>query len=71
MPEVKKLVKTYKVRMICDKCGKGYMRPLGEVLTTFPLQYPHRCSACGHVENYTDTYPRMEYEEVDDDPGTG
>ena len=28
-------------------------------------------NACGHVENYTDTYPRMEYEEVDDDPGTG
>lgn len=56
-------VKTFEVDMICEKCNKGHMRPVGNiVLTTYPLQYPHECDNCGHVENYTKKYPYTIYE---------
>lgn len=58
MGEVKHEVKAYIVDMICNECGKGYMRPIGNVaLTSYPLQYPHQCSECGCVKTYTKTYP--------------
>ena len=62
-------VVSYKVRMVCDKCGAGYMMPTGEVMTTFPLKYPHKCSQCGFLDSYLDVYPRMEYHEtvIDDE----
>lgn len=64
MGEVKYEVKTFKVEMKCDKCGKGYMRPTGNVaLATYPLQYPHECTNCGHIEIYTRKYPYEVYEE--------
>lgn len=43
---------------VCDKCGKGRMRPhgFGELLS-YPPQQPHVCENCGHVENYAVVYP--------------
>lgn len=68
--EVKTRVITYKVRMVCDKCGNGFMRPTGDVLTVYPLQYPHKCSMCGRMDAYRETYPRIEYVEVEADDDT-
>lgn len=50
--------KTLIVENVCDKCGKGKMRPHGNsVLSTYPPQYPHICKNCGHMESYSVTYP--------------
>ena len=46
MAEEKYKVNTYEIHYKCDVCGKGYMRPTGEVLPTFPMQFPHRCEYC-------------------------
>lgn len=63
MGEIRHEVKTFLVDMICEHCGKGYMRPIGNIaLTTSPLQYPHQCDKCGYVENYTKNYPYEIYE---------
>ena len=58
MAEVKSEVKTFEIDMVCNKCGQGSMRPYGNiVLTTYPIQYPHQCTNCGNIENYTVKYP--------------
>ena len=65
MAEIKYEVKTYEIDMVCDKCGQGSMRPLGNiVLTTHPIQYPHQCTNCGNVENYTIQYPYIVEEKL-------
>ena len=44
--------------MVCDRCGKGKMKPYGNIIiTTFPEQYPHKCDSCGYEENYHIRYP--------------
>jgi hypothetical protein len=60
---VKKEVKTYKVYAYCEKCG-GLMHPTGEVLTSLPLQFPHKCCECGNREVFLQAYPSTEYEEI-------
>lgn len=60
--EVENEVKTIIIRMQCDKCGKGFMEPYGgAVLMSNPPLYPHKCSCCGHTENYTVQYPYTKY----------
>lgn len=49
--------KVLQVFMICDKCGRGEMRPTGETLMSNPPQYPHKCATCGNVENLLHPYP--------------
>ena len=49
--------KVLQVFMICDKCGKGEMRPTGKVLMSNPPQYPHKCVVCGNTENLLHQYP--------------
>lgn len=68
--EKAKLVKSYKVRLYCDDCGKEmeHVQPL-VVLDSFPVQYMYYCTnpdcpARGkHVYSYND-YPYMKYEEI-------
>ncbi len=57
--EVLEKAEVYMVNMQCDKCGKGIMQDISEgvALCSCPAQYPHKCSGCGHVENYTCQYP--------------
>ena len=31
------------------------------VLTSYPPQFPHKCSYCGNRENYTVQYPYTKY----------
>ena len=49
--------KVLQVFMICDKCGKGEMRPTGEALMSNPPKYPHKCIVCGNIANFPYHYP--------------
>ena len=65
MTEKRTEVRTIMVRLMCDKCGEGEMKPTGVCLTSNPPQYPHKCNKCGaEVTVRGKTYPRAEYEEV-------
>lgn len=52
----------------CPKCD-GNMRRKEDapILTTFPPQYTHQCSKCGHTEIYTETYPRIVFMTEDEE----
>jgi len=66
MEEIKE-VKTFKVDYKCPKCGKGYLRPTGTVLTSYPPQYPHKCTKCDYMETFMDkTYPYYTYKEIEE-----
>jgi len=60
--EEREKVKTIKVDYKCPKCDVGYLRPSGTVLTSYPPQYPHKCTECDYTENFNRTYPYIEYE---------
>jgi hypothetical protein len=63
--EVRKRVHTVKVDYRCPKCGNGFLRPTGRVLTSYPPQYPHKCNnpECDYGETFMDkTYPFINYE---------
>ena len=52
-------VQTYEMDFKCDICGKGWCRPTGEVLLTYPMKFPHKCNFCGAemiVEKHTYPY---------------
>ena len=66
MPELRHKCEVYRVDMKCPYCDKGYMKPTGVVLSTFPEQYPHVCDVCGYCETYYTTYPFNEYVEIND-----
>lgn len=36
------------------------MEPTGLVQTSYPPQYEHRCSVCGHEETYNVRFPHYE-----------
>ena len=59
-------VKTYQVELICDECGTP-MKFTGIVYTSYPGQYEHRCPKCGNVKCPECSYPRIEYECVEED----
>ena len=65
MSEQKKKVETYRIDMLCDYCGVGYMRPTGVVFTSYPAIYEHKCSVCGVKQKYQHTYPYTETREVE------
>ena len=62
--EIKKELKTYEVKMLCDECEKGFMISTGMAYMTSPPRYPHRCSDdyCRNEETYDVSYPRITYE---------
>jgi hypothetical protein len=62
--ESKKLVNTYIVDYECPECGEGVLKPTGEVLTSFPAQYPHKCTHCNHTETFRETYPKTVVEPI-------
>jgi hypothetical protein len=65
MIKVRKEVKTYMVRAMCE-CGGEYEHQ-GLVLTSWPAQYPHECNRCGKMETFLSQYPKFEYKEVEND----
>ncbi len=63
MGEIRHEVRTFLVDMVCESCGTGYMRPVGNIaLSTYPIQYPHQCYKCGYTQNYIKKYPYETYE---------
>lgn len=56
MTEVRKVQAT-QVDERCPKCGQGWMRGTGIVLTSNPPQYPHKCTNCGYTQTYGVQYP--------------
>jgi len=65
--EVRKQVIPFMIDFRCPVCDKGYMRRTGEILTSNPPQYPHRCNAdgCDHVMTFMGiSYPYMDYEDT-------
>ena len=60
--EVEYDAKPVLVKMKCDKCKEGFMEKDGNiVLTSYPPQFPHKCSCCGYRENYIKQYPYVKY----------
>lgn len=55
--EVGQEVKIIMVYQRCDKCGEGYMETNGNVLLSYPPQFPHICNNCGYREKYHKKYP--------------
>lgn len=64
MAETKLPVQTVQVDYTCDECGKGQMRFGGVTLTSYPPQYPHRCSECGAKKTFNVIYPHTAVEPI-------
>jgi hypothetical protein len=65
--EVKNEVKTVRVDYLCPKCEKGFLRPTGQVLSSNPPQYPHKCNNpdCDYYETFMGkTYPYIIHENI-------
>lgn len=64
-------VNTFKVEEICEKCGKGYMRPdpKGSIVHTMPPMYVHICTEklCGHTGTYANQLPALVYRDHEDE----
>lgn len=62
--EEEREVKTFRVDFRCPKCGIGYLRHNGAVLTSHPAQYPHSCQdqLCGYTQSFPHTYPYIRHE---------
>jgi hypothetical protein len=65
MKEKRTEVRTYVVRLMCEKCDGGEMLPTGIALMSSPPKYPHKCNKCGHEDTPRGgkRYPRTEHEE--------
>lgn len=61
-----KEVKCVMKRLYCDKCGTE-MRIQGFVFANCPAQYPYECPQCGYQEIVSDSYPRIDYVEVEEE----
>ena len=59
----KKEAKTYIVRLYCNNCGNE-MESTGVVLTSYPAQYPYECPNCGWKTTANEQYPKIEYQEI-------
>ena len=57
--EIKTEVKTFLVKMICDKCGEGEMIFNGFTKTSNPPWHVHKCNKCGNIEDYRTYYPKQ------------
>lgn len=61
--EIKTETKQIEVDFECPECKNGKLRPTGEELETFPIQYPHKCNECSYTETFVDIqYPYFIYD---------
>lgn len=60
MAERIEFLEPVRVTKLCDKCNEAMVFS-GQVLTTYPGQYPHYCSKCGNKQTYFQVYPGIEY----------
>lgn len=61
MPREQKPLRPIRVDYRCDKCGEGYYRPAGIMLSSNPPQFPHACSKCDDRMTFTEKYPTVRY----------
>lgn len=54
--------KVFVVEYRCPECKEGTLHPTGMVLTSYPAQYPHKCSKCSYMETFLEKYPKLSYE---------
>jgi len=59
-------VRTFKERLICERC-MGEFLATGECLTSHPPFYRHRCSSCGDTVLMDEEYPRIVYERAEEE----
>lgn len=52
-------VEMVQVEILCDKCDEGSYHGTGQVLTSNPPQYPHRCNHCGDTKTFKNRYPTV------------
>ena len=65
--EERKEVKPINIDFKCPECEKGYLRPTGNVLNSYPPQYSHECNNdnCDYSETFIDKrYPYLIWEEI-------
>jgi hypothetical protein len=62
MSESRAFVRPVRVEYRCDACGNAPMEFTGQVLTTAPPLYRHKCGACGRYANLSAQYPRIDYD---------
>jgi hypothetical protein len=63
MAKTEKKVYSVNIDYGCDKCGEGFMRYTGVMLSSYPPLYQHRCNKCGYGTDYRETYPHIEHRE--------
>ena len=74
MKMVKKEVKTYRVRAMCE-CGgelvydlkNAYVDIFNSFFSESKAEYEHKCNKCGKIEKLSEQYPLNIEEEVDID----
>jgi len=62
--ESRREVKVIKVVYTCDRCKSGEMKPTGQVYNLGTLQIEHICPVCGFRKSLTESYPKIEYQEI-------
>jgi hypothetical protein len=71
--EKKVLVKVFRIQYICDFCHEGFMTPVQGVLTVTmntagDSLVSHECTKCKAVQWLPCAYPRIAFEEINDQP---
>lgn len=68
MAESTKQVIVTKTSFDCPKCN-GTLVPTGICLTSYPAQYPHRCTNrnCSESDTFYKQYPVISYEDAPED----
>lgn len=61
----KTLVRTYLVREYCEACEEE-LKFTGNVLYSYPAQYTHQCPKCLKIYYFNESYPKLDYEEVEE-----
>ena len=57
-------VEVFQQRLYCDKCGTE-MEFTRMTLSTYPMQYPHKCPICGYKEIVHCVYPNNVFKRID------
>lgn len=66
MPEIKRPVQAIEVNYVCDKCGHGNMKHLGDMDPVSGL-VPHKCMICSHEQSFKwVSYPKISYIGLDE-----
>lgn len=61
--EVAVETKVFLVHMQCEKCNEGYMldettdEDMQRIVMMPVPKFPHKCSKCGHADQYENSYP--------------